>query len=132
MLIVRPPNSAERDTTDEELRAALSNLKNKLESSNECFHIVTTETDIPQLINPDFLHKELSALVEQHVTVKLIDNKRISLTSEMNGRKDFVTRHAIMFTTRIINEILFKKTSRNTPGVDENDVKVVLSQPSRI
>ena len=118
---------AELDSTDDELKECLAALKRKLDSSDECFHIVTATMDIPNRIHPHFFEKGISELLAATATVAIRDDGRIDITSEMRGSKSYVKRHATVLIQRMLHHILHKHFGRNQ--AEETSIEVTLRQP---
>ena len=116
---------AEIDSADDELKESLATLNRKLDSTDECFHIVTVTAEIPTGVDSSFLEKELSALLAPPATVKISGVGRIVITSEMRGSKAFVTRHATVLT----HIMLHPYSGKNKWNILDTNVEVTLSQP---
>lgn len=120
---------AELDSVDDELKECLSALKRKLDSSDECFHIVTATTDIPDGIDAHFLEKQISGLLAPPAAVTITDSGRIAISSEMRGSKSYVTRHATHLIHSMLLDILHKYFGPNTSSMKKTNVEVTLRQP---
>lgn len=99
---------AEADVVSEELKANITNLKQKLAATDECLHTVSVSMEIPTGVNANFILKEVASELESVAGVELAGTDQIALTMTARGSWAHVQSEAQILLAECLGDALYK------------------------